>query len=38
LFLARFTLDAHLTKLAEALSTVEQPNPALRPNPATSPR
>jgi len=27
IFLARFTLEAHLTKLAEALVTVEQPEP-----------
>lgn len=34
MFLARFTMDAHLTKLAEAIITVEQPAPAL--NPATT--
>jgi glycosyltransferase involved in cell wall biosynthesis len=28
MFLARFTLEAHLAKLAEALATIEQPDPA----------
>jgi glycosyltransferase involved in cell wall biosynthesis len=37
MFLARFTLDAHLARLAEAIVTVERPEPALAPLPATPP-
>ncbi len=38
MFLARFTLEAHLTKLAEAIASVEQPGPAVQPAPAASAR
>jgi glycosyltransferase involved in cell wall biosynthesis len=38
MFLARFTLDAHLTKLAEAIISVEQPLPAEQPAPVTAAR
>lgn len=33
-FLARYTLEAHLVKLAEAIRSVEQPDPAVQSTPA----
>ncbi len=38
LFLSRYTLEAHLNKLAEAIRSVEQPASALEPLGATAPR
>jgi hypothetical protein len=38
MFLARYTLDAHLKKLAEAIVSVEQPLPAAQPSPAAAAR
>jgi len=38
MFLARFTLDAHLAKLAEAVVAVEQPTPGLSPASTTTSR
>lgn len=38
MYLARFTLEAHLTKLAEAIRCVEQPDPAPRSTPAPAVR
>ncbi len=37
-FLARYTMEAHLIKLAEALATVEQPEPAVLPAEASASR
>ena len=36
MFLARYTMEAHLTKLAEAIVTAEQPAPTPRPATATA--
>jgi glycosyltransferase involved in cell wall biosynthesis len=38
MFLARFTLEAHLTKLAEAIASVEQPETPLAPAKTATPR
>jgi glycosyltransferase involved in cell wall biosynthesis len=38
MFLARFTLEAHLTKLTEAIATVGPPAPPLAPAPAPASR
>ncbi|NOS70792.1 MAG: glycosyltransferase [Verrucomicrobia bacterium] len=38
MFLGRYTLEAHLAKLAEAITSVDQPDVALAPLGATAPR